>query len=91
MRIQVALENTDTQELIHVQVCDNGDGIEAENLTRVFERGFSTKSGKASGIGLHWCANTFSVMHGRMYAESDGPGKGACLHLLFPAHSSKNS
>ncbi|MCP4115997.1 MAG: HAMP domain-containing protein [Desulfobacteraceae bacterium] len=90
IHIQASIENTDSQALIHVQVRDNGVGIEADNLRRIFEQGFSTKKENASGIGLHWCANTLSVMRGRIYAESDGPDKGACLHLMIPAHSDRN-
>ncbi len=87
IHIQAAIENTGTQDLIHVQIRDNGAGIEADNLIRIFERDFSSKTGNTSGIGLHWCANTLSVMNGRIYAESDGPGKGACLHVILPANS----
>jgi len=70
-------------EIVHIRVEDDGEGIAPENLQRVFERGFTTKQG-SSGVGLHWCANTVADMKGRIYAESEGPGRGACLHLLLP-------
>jgi sensor domain CHASE-containing protein len=87
IHIQAAIEKTDSQALIHVQVQDNGVGIETDTLRRIFERGFSTKKGNTSGIGLHWCANTLSGMGSRIYAESDGPDKGTCMHLILPAPS----
>ncbi|HUJ52287.1 MAG TPA: hypothetical protein VLX08_01915, partial [Steroidobacteraceae bacterium] len=55
------------------------------NLERVFEKGFSTKSPETNhGIGLHWCANAIGALGGRIWAASDGPGRGASLHLLVP-------
>ena len=56
-----------------------------DNLDRVFEKGFSTKSrGTNYGIGLHWCSNAIGALGGRMWAASDGPGLGASLHLVLP-------
>ena len=69
--------------LAHVRFTDNGQGIPAEALPRLFERGFTSKA-RGSGIGLHWCANTMAAMGGRIHATSDGPGRGACVHLLLP-------
>jgi signal transduction histidine kinase len=69
--------------LLHCR--DDGVGIPADNLRRVFEKGFSTKSRETNqGIGLHWCANALNALGGRIWAESDGPGRGACLHLMVP-------
>lgn len=90
IHIQAAMEKTKLQDFIHLRIRDNGAGIGADDLQRIFERGFSTKFGQGSGIGLHWCANMISTMNGRIYVESDGPGKGACMHLILPAHSSCN-
>jgi signal transduction histidine kinase len=78
-----ASEQSDGRSMAHLRFEDNGGGISAENLTRIFERGFSTK-GQGAGLGLHWSANTVTALGGRLYAESKGPGKGACLHLVLP-------
>jgi sensor domain CHASE-containing protein len=78
-----ASEQSDGRSMAHLCFEDNGGGIPAENLTRLFERGFSTK-GRGSGLGLHWSANTVTALGGRLYAESKGPGEGACLHLVLP-------
>ena len=70
---------------LHLQCVDDGIGIPAENLERVFENGFTTKSPETNhGIGLHWCANAIGALGGRIWAASDGPGSGAALHLLVP-------
>ena len=78
------LRDADRRQL-HLQCIDDGIGIAAENLERVFEKGFTTKSPETNhGIGLHWCANAIGALGGRIWAASDGPGRGAALHLLVP-------
>jgi two-component system, NtrC family, sensor kinase len=70
---------------LHVECHDDGVGIPAQNLERVFEKGFSTKSRDTNqGIGLHWCANALHALGGRIWAASDGPGRGASLHFTVP-------
>ena len=72
-------------EQLHLEVRDDGVGIAAENLERVFEKGFSTKARETNhGIGLHWCANAINALGGRIWAASDGPGCGASMHLSVP-------
>lgn len=73
------------REQLHLQCRDNGIGIAADNLSRVFEKGFSTKSKETNhGIGLHWCANAIAALGGRIWAASEGPGRGTSMHLLIP-------
>ena len=73
------------RQQLHLHCKDDGVGIPNENLERVFEKGFSTKSPETNhGIGLHWCANAIGALGGRIWAASDGPGRGASLHLLVP-------
>jgi C4-dicarboxylate-specific signal transduction histidine kinase len=74
----------DTEQL-HLHCKDDGVGIAADNLQRVFDKGFSTKSRETNyGIGLHWCANAISALGGRIWAASEGPGRGASMHLMLP-------
>ncbi|HXC10323.1 MAG TPA: CHASE4 domain-containing protein [Steroidobacteraceae bacterium] len=70
---------------LHLHCKDDGVGIAADNLQRVFDKGFSTKSRETNyGIGLHWCANAIGALGGRIWAASEGPGRGASMHLLLP-------
>ena len=72
-------------EQLHLHCKDDGIGIAADNLERVFEKGFSTKSKATNyGIGLHWCANAIGALGGRLWAASEGPGRGASMHLMVP-------
>lgn len=76
-----------TPEPMHVMLkfCDDGLGISAENLPRVFDPFFTTNMGHGSnGLGLHICYNIVtSLLRGQIRVESS-PGKGACFILDLP-------
>jgi sensor domain CHASE-containing protein len=84
VEIRANAEQIDGVDMIHLQISDNGEGIDKADFERIFERGFTTKRKSAWGIGLHWCANSMAAMNGQLYTESDGIGHGACFHILFP-------
>ena len=71
-----------------VKICvqDNGVGIPSENLTKVFNHGFTTKK-YGHGFGLHSGANAAKEMGGSLTAFSDGPGLGAEFVLELPIAS----
>jgi signal transduction histidine kinase len=68
---------------LQISVKDEGEGIPAENMTRIFTHGFTTRK-EGHGFGLHSCALAALEMKGRLTAHSDGPGKGALFTLLIP-------
>lgn len=83
-RLQVfaACEVVDGLPMAHFFFEDNGGGIPAGDLEKIFQPTFSTKK-RNSGLGLHWCANTVCSMQGLLFAGNNSGG-GACLHLLLP-------
>jgi len=85
LRVVAEIVHESNRPQLHLSCADNGIGIAPDHLNRVFDQGFSTKSRDTNhGIGLHWCANAISALGGRIWAASDGPGLGACLHLMLP-------
>lgn len=72
-----------------VMLRDDGEGIEQERLETIFEKGFSTRRDRSGGTGLHWCANAVGAMNGRLFARSEGPGRGATLHLILPRYTTE--
>ncbi|HUR46906.1 MAG TPA: ATP-binding protein, partial [Candidatus Saccharimonadales bacterium] len=76
------------ENLIQISIADNGIGIPAENLTRIFSHGFTTKR-DGHGFGLHSGANAAREMGGRLYGRSDGPGTGATFILELPLSIAK--
>ncbi len=73
-----------TEGRIAVSVRDNGVGIPAANLSRIFSHGFSTRK-DGHGFGLHSSAVTAGEMGGSLGVESSGPGEGATFTLTLPA------
>jgi len=68
---------------LRINVSDNGIGIPKENLTRIFEHGFTTKK-TGHGFGLHSTALSANELSGSIKAHSDGPGKGAVFTVELP-------
>jgi PAS domain S-box-containing protein len=70
-------------EFLRIDICDNGMGIPKENLTRIFEHGFTTKK-TGHGFGLHSTALSVNELNGSIKVHSDGPGKGAVFTVELP-------
>ena len=68
---------------VRVAVIDNGIGIPPENLTRIFNHGFTTKK-NGHGFGLHSGALAAKAIGGSLTAHSDGTGQGATFVLNLP-------
>jgi signal transduction histidine kinase len=66
-----------------IEVIDNGIGISAESLTKIFGHGFTTKS-DGHGFGLHSGALAAKEMKGSLSVHSDGLGQGAMFRLVIP-------
>ncbi len=80
---QMTLRLTKGGDGIGIAVIDNGVGIPAENLTRIFQHGFTTRK-EGHGFGLHSAALAARDLGGSLRVRSDGPGKGACFTLELP-------
>ena len=83
-RIEItALKANDS---VQIDVTDNGPGIAAENLSKIFQHGFTTKK-TGHGFGLHSSANAATELGGTLVAHSDGLGTGATFRLTLPLNS----
>jgi signal transduction histidine kinase len=76
-------------KLFHIAVSDNGLGIAQENLTRIFQHGFTTRP-DGHGFGLHSSAIAAFEMDGTLQAESPGPGCGATFTIELPVRTVEN-
>jgi two-component system NtrC family sensor kinase len=85
LKLVAEIVHESDREQLHLHCEDNGVGIAKVNPERVFDKGFSTKSRETNyGIGLHWCASAVASLGGRIWVASDGPGRGASVHLMLP-------
>ena len=70
-----------------LKILDTGIGIRAEDLPRIFERGFTGYNGRidsrATGLGLYLCRQTAQALSIRIRVEST-LGRGTCVELIFP-------
>jgi len=68
---------------IQVAVTDTGVGIPPENMTRIFNHGFTTKK-NGHGFGLHSGALAAKELGGALRVQSLGTGQGATFVLELP-------
>ncbi len=69
-------------------VSDTGCGLNAEVKRRMFEPFYTTKTpGQGTGLGLAIVTRLVEEMHGRIYAESDGPGLGSRILVQLKSSS----
>ncbi len=80
---QIRLKISKRDQWICIAVIDNGIGIPPENLTRIFNHGFTTRK-DGHGFGLHSGALAAAELGGTLSAHSDGLGKGAAFTLELP-------
>jgi PAS domain S-box-containing protein len=74
---------------VKMAIRDNGRGMDAGTLERIFEPYFTTKAvGEGSGIGLSVVHGIVADHGGAISAHSE-PGKGTVFTLRFPAHHGK--
>ena len=75
-----------------VSVHDNGSGIEAQHLPRIFDRFYradSARSSQGSGLGLSLVKSIMDLHGGSATAHSQ-PGKETTVTLVFPRRRERN-
>jgi signal transduction histidine kinase len=80
---RITVRTTSDDRGVKIAVIDNGAGIPAENLTRIFNHGFTTRE-HGHGFGLHSSALAARELGGSVTVQSDGPGHGATFVLELP-------
>ncbi|MCE2489466.1 MAG: HAMP domain-containing protein [Anaerolineae bacterium] len=74
---------------VAISVQDNGAGIPAEDLPRIFERFYQVDKARGprrgSGLGLAIAHEIVQAHGGRIHASSAGPGAGSTFSVWLPA------
>jgi signal transduction histidine kinase len=68
-----------------VAIADSGPGVAANDLERIFESFYTTKTGGV-GIGLSICRSIIEAYGGRLWAEAHQP-RGAVFKFILPTHN----
>jgi signal transduction histidine kinase len=88
-RVMIKLAYDAENDMVDLVVRDNGCGIPAEKLPRIFDAFYTTKSGPdasgkgGTGLGLSTCREIIEAHHGRIRVDST-PGKGTSFTLKLP-------
>ncbi|MDO9080738.1 MAG: ATP-binding protein, partial [Desulfuromonadales bacterium] len=92
MNDEFRIMNSDSKFIFHnskfdgngvaIAVTDSGEGISPENMKKLFQPLFTTKT-KGIGLGLVVCKNLVEANNGRIKVESE-PGKGTTFTVLLP-------
>jgi PAS domain S-box-containing protein len=86
---QISLRVRNGDGRVKISVIDNGIGIPAENLSLIFNHGFTTRK-DGHGFGLHSGANAAKELGGNLVVLSEGPGLGATFTLELPIQKPKS-
>lgn len=89
-RPQLRFKGEKLEEAVLLSVSDNGIGIPAQDLRRVFEKGFTGENGrrtsKSTGIGLYLCKKLCGKL-GLALQLLSKEGEGTTLYIRFPLGS----
>ena len=86
---RVRVEVSCNREELHLAVTDTGEGIAAEHLPHVFDRFYRSDRSRSrlsggSGLGLTIARHIVESHGGRIWAESNGVGKGSRFSFALP-------
>ena len=82
---QIRISSSRSDDEVQIKFEDSGCGIASENLDKVFEPFFSTKSpGKGTGLGISICYGIIEEHKGKILVSSDGVGNGATFTIILP-------
>lgn len=84
----IHIKVSDSPNSVLIAVEDNGIGISAVNISRLFTRfeqieSSRNKGYRGTGIGLAFSRQLVELMQGRIWAESAGEGRGTSFYMEF--------
>lgn len=83
---EVVIDGERNASHIVLRVRDTGDGIPQEYLDRIFEPfvRVGERRERGTGLGLAICRQIITLHGGRIWAESEGPGRGSTFLVHLP-------
>jgi two-component system NtrC family sensor kinase len=87
IEVSTSLWSEGGRSWVSLSVFDNGVGIAAENLTKIFTPFYTSKEAtKGTGLGLSVSLGIAESHHGRIEVESR-LGEGSCFKLILPVEN----
>lgn len=88
--LELEIKAEEKKEVIQLTIRDNGIGINKNELSRVFEKGFTGQHGrvykKSTGLGLYLCKKLCTKLSHGLSIDSEEK-KGTCVTITFPKGS----
>jgi two-component system phosphate regulon sensor histidine kinase PhoR len=85
---EITIKGEETNSNIIIQVADEGYGIEAEHIPRLFERFYrvdKSRSRQKGGTGLGLAiVKHIAILHGGRVGVESTPGKGSIFSIFLP-------
>jgi len=86
---EIELSAQEQGEKLVIELSDSGQGIPPEDLEKIFEVFYQkedhmTRRYGGLGLGLSIARELVELHKGRIWAESEGEGKGATFHVVLP-------
>jgi PAS domain S-box-containing protein len=82
--LRISTSVGENREFVSVDISDSGTGISKEDLEKIFEPFFSTKTGKGVGLGLSVAYSIIHQHYGDISVRSE-VGKGTQFTIRLPA------
>ena len=87
--VTVVAHDDPKQKKMWVTISDTGVGMSTETLSEVFDKFVRAKNANqvnvtGTGLGLYVAKKMATGMGGKVWAESEGEGKGSSFHIEFP-------
>ncbi len=87
-QIEIGARNEGAEHIL-IWVRDNGIGIAAQHLEKIFTEFYQvenhlTRHHGGLGVGLSIARALIRAQQGEVWAESPGPGQGACFYIRLP-------
>ncbi|MEW6674093.1 MAG: ATP-binding protein [Thermodesulfobacteriota bacterium] len=79
----IVLKTDAADDSVHITVTDDGPGIPAENLDKIFDPHFTTKA-EGMGLGLSICRKILNKLGGRISIRNE-PEKGVAVTVELPS------
>ncbi|MBU4263725.1 MAG: HAMP domain-containing histidine kinase [Proteobacteria bacterium] len=73
---------------LNINIRDNGIGLKRREKKKIFKKFYQGEKtdrnqGEGCGLGLYFADNIVRIHHGRIKAESEGPGQGTTMIITF--------
>jgi signal transduction histidine kinase len=80
---KIHLRMVAAEPFIRIEAFDNGDGIDSDKITKIFDHGFTSGKSGGSGFGLSFCKNAIEERGGKITAHST-KGVGTIFAVTLP-------